>query len=199
MDLREVSDPRVLAAMHSVPRHEFVPAQYVSQAYDDHPIPIGLGQTISQPYIVALMTELLELKGAERVLEIGTGSGYQAAILSLLAAEVHTVEMLPQLAEQAAQRLRALGYSNATVHLGDGFLGWPESAPYDAILVACAADQVPPSLVEQLVDGGRLVIPVGPQYGGQMLEMIEKRAGRTTTREITGVVFVPLRRPGSHS
>ncbi len=190
--LREISDPRVLAAMEAVPRERFVPAQYAEDAYGDHPLPIGYGQTISQPYIVALMTQLLELKGHEKVLEVGAGSGYQAAILSLLAHEVYTVERIPQLAEKARQRLRELGYHNVYIRVGDGYEGWPEHAPYDAIIVTCAAEEIPPPLVEQLADGGRLVIPVGESGWSQRLMFIRKRGTELEQREVAGVVFVPL-------
>ncbi len=190
--LREVSDPRVLAAMEAVPRHRFVPAQYAEDAYGDHPLPIGYGQTISQPYIVALMTQLLELKGHEKVLEIGAGSGYQAAILSLLAREVYTVERIPQLAEKARERLSELGYRNVHIRVGDGYEGWPEHAPYDAIIVTCAADEIPPPLVEQLADGGRMVIPLGESGWSQRLVLVRKRGAELEQREIAGVVFVPL-------
>ncbi len=190
--LREISDPRVLAAMEAVPRERFVPAEYAEDAYGDHPLPIGYGQTISQPYIVALMTQLLELKGHERVLEVGAGSGYQAAILSLLARDVFTVERIPQLAEKARERLRELGYHNVHIRVGDGYEGWPEHAPYDAIIVTCAADEVPPPLIEQLADGGRLVIPVGESGWSQRLMLLRKRGAEVEQREVAGVVFVPL-------
>ncbi len=190
--LREVSDPRVLAAMEAVPRDRFVPAEYRDDAYGDYPLPIGYGQTISQPYIVALMTQLLELKGHEKVLEIGAGSGYQAAILSLLAREVYSVERIPQLAEMARQRLGELGYHNVRIRVGDGYEGWPEHAPYDAIIVTCAAEEVPPPLVEQLADGGRMVIPVGESGWSQRLMLLRKRGGDVEQREVAGVVFVPL-------
>jgi protein-L-isoaspartate(D-aspartate) O-methyltransferase len=190
--LREVSDPRVLHAMESVPRDRFVPLQHEDDAYGDHPLPIGYGQTISQPYIVALMTELLQLKGDEKVLEIGTGSGYQTAILSLLAREVYTVERVPQLAEMARERLSELGYQNVHIRLSDGYEGWPEHAPYDAIIVTCAAEEMPTPLVEQLADGGRLVAPVGESGWSQSLVLLHKRGTEITRREIAGVVFVPL-------
>ena len=190
--LREVSDPRVLAAMEAVPRHRFVPAQYAEDAYGDHPLPIGYGQTISQPYIVALMTQLLELKGHEKVLEIGAGSGYQAAILSLLAREVYTVERIPQLAEKARERLSELGYRNVHIRVGDGYEGWPEHAPYHAIIVTCAAEEIPPPLVEQLADGGRMVIPLGESGWSQRLVLVRKRGAELEQREIASVVFVPL-------
>jgi len=190
--LREVSDPRVLAAMDAVPRHQFVPLQHEDEAYGDYPLPIGYGQTISQPYIVALMTELLELKGDEKVLEIGTGSGYQTAILSLLAREVYSVERIPQLAEKARERLHELGYANVHIHLDDGYEGWPEHAPYDAIIVTCAAEQMPQPLVQQLADGGRLVAPVGESGWSQSLVMLHKRGTDIARRNVAGVVFVPL-------
>ncbi len=188
---RGVRDPRVLAAMQQVPRHSFVPAASLEEAYGDFPLPIGHGQTISQPYIVAYMTERLGLHGDEKVLEIGTGSGYQAAILGLLAREVHTVERIPALAEAARRRLAELGYTNATVHLSDGTLGLPQHAPYDAILVTAAAPEVPHPLLEQLADGGRLLAPVGDR-GFQHLERWI-RLGDTWQRQVLeSVAFVPL-------
>ena len=188
---RGVTDPRVLDAMRRVPRHLCVPPDYRDLAYSDGPLPIGHGQTISQPYIVAYMTALLRLKGDEKVLEIGTGSGYQAAVLAHLAREVHTVERIPALAEQAAERLRQLGYTNVTVHLGDGTLGLPQFAPYDAILVTAAAPQVPQSLLEQLADGGRLVIPVGSR-GVQYLERWLRFGDEFHRQVLDPVAFVPL-------
>ncbi|HIE52022.1 MAG TPA: protein-L-isoaspartate(D-aspartate) O-methyltransferase, partial [Armatimonadetes bacterium] len=158
---RGVRDPRVLEAMRQVPRHKFVLPSLQAQAYQDTPLPIGLDQTISQPYMVALMTELLELKGPEKVLEVGTGSGYQAAILAELAEQVYTIERIPELAAAARQRLQELGYHNVTVRVGDGTLGWPEEAPFEAIIVTAGGQTVPPALKEQLAEGGRLVIPVG--------------------------------------
>jgi protein-L-isoaspartate(D-aspartate) O-methyltransferase len=193
---RGVKEERVLAAMAKVPRHEFVPSDEVDQAYDDHPLPIGFGQTISQPYIVALMTELLEVESGEKVLEIGTGSGYQAAVLAELTDQVYTVEIIPELARAAAHRLDRLGYEEVTVRTGDGYLGWPEAAPFDAIIVTAAPDHVPPPLLQQLADGGRMVIPVGPPGGYQTLWLITERGGQTFSENITGVTFVPLlRRP----
>ncbi len=192
---RGVHDKRILAVMESVPRHLFLAQAARSWAYGDAPVTIGHGQTISQPYIVALMTELLRLKGDERALDIGTGSGYQAAVLSQLVAEVHTVEMIPELAAEARDRLHHLGYSNVHVHVGDGSCGWPEFAPYGAILVAAAAPDVPPPLLEQLKDGGRMVLPVGSS-GYQQLE-VWTCAGQDYRREINlPVAFVPLR--GEH-
>ena len=190
--IRDVSDERVLAAMESVWRHCFVREEDLHYAYADHPLPIGYGQTISQPYIVALMTELLALDPDDKVLEIGTGSGYQAAVLSGLVAEVYTVEIVEPLAASATERLAALGYENVTVKHADGYYGWPEHAPFDAIIVTAAPDHVPPPLVNQLKDGGRLVIPVGPQGGFQVLWQITRQGSQVQAKEITGVRFVPL-------
>ncbi len=188
---RGVCSPRVLEAMLAVLRHEFVPAESIGSAYADQPLPIGEGQTISQPYMVAVMTEALELTGAERVLEVGAGSGYQAAVLSLLAAEVHTVENHPALAASAAERLARLGYTNVYVHAGDGTLGWPDAAPFDGIVVTAAAPHVPPPLVEQLSEGGRLIIPVGSSDQQELLE-VRKLRGQTTARVLNYCRFVPL-------
>lgn len=192
---RGIHDPRVLAAFERVPRHRFVPPELRAEAYDDAPLPIGSGQTISQPYIVALMSELLHLTGTERVLEVGTGSGYQAAILAHLAAEVHTVELLPALAEGARQVLESLRITNVHIHCADGSLGWPQAAPYQGILVAAAAPAVPPPLLEQLDEGGRLVLPVGAR-GFQRLETWQRRGERFESADILPVAFVPLR--GKH-
>jgi protein-L-isoaspartate(D-aspartate) O-methyltransferase len=189
---RGVADPRVLRAMEHVPRHEFVPDNYVDQAYADHPLPIGHGQTISQPYIVALMTELLDLKETDRVLEIGTGSGYQAAILSEIVAEVYTVEIVEPLAKEAEERLERLGYKNVHVLYADGYYGWEEHAPYDAIIVTCAPDHIPQPLVKQLAEGGSLVVPVGPPGGYQTLWQITRQGEEIKKRNVTGVLFVPL-------
>jgi len=192
---RDIKDPRVLAAMRQVPRHLFVPADERASAYEDRPLPIGYGQTISQPYIVALMTELAKPKPTDRALEIGTGSGYQAAILSKLVAEVHSIEIVEPLADEARTRLATLGFANVVCRTGDGYNGWLEKAPFDLILVTAAPDHVPPALVAQLRPGGRLVIPVGPVFSVQELLVIEKDAsGRTRTEQITPVRFVPLRR-----
>jgi protein-L-isoaspartate(D-aspartate) O-methyltransferase len=192
---RDVKDPRVLAAMREVPRHLFVPADQQSSAYDDRPLPIGYGQTISQPYIVALMTELARPKATDRALEIGTGTGYQAAILSRLVAEVYSIEIVEPLAAEARTRLARLGYTNVTSRTGDGYGGWPEKAPFDLIVVTAAPDHVPPPLVAQLKPGGRLVIPVGEVFSVQELVVIEKDAsGKTRTEQITPVRFVPLKR-----
>jgi protein-L-isoaspartate(D-aspartate) O-methyltransferase len=189
---RGLRDPRLLATFESVPRHLFVPEEYRQHAYADGPLPIGFNQTISQPYIVAFMTHLLELTGRERVLEVGTGSGYQAAILSYLAAEVHTVEIVPELAAQAERILSELGCQNVHCHLADGSLGWMDTAPYDGILVTAAAPSAPQTLLSQLAEGGRLVLPVGDR-GYQELEIWRKVNGEFTRRSSLGVTFVPLR------
>jgi protein-L-isoaspartate(D-aspartate) O-methyltransferase len=194
---RGVTDQDVLDAMERVPRHEFVPSQYRPQAYADHPLPIGFGQTISQPYIVALMTQLLELKPGHRVLEVGTGSGYQAAILGEIVAEVYTVEIIEALAIQARERLARLGCGNVRVRCGDGYFGWEEHAPYDAIVVTAAAREIPPPLLAQLKDGGKLVVPVGPPGGYQTLWEISKKKAKFNKRNVTGVLFVPL--TGDHA
>ena len=190
---RGVDDQGVIGAMLAVPRHEFVPSDLRDMAYSDRPLPIGEGQTISQPYIVALMTELLHLERGDKVLEVGTGSGYQAAVASHLADSVFTIEILPGLAEQATERLRDLGYSDVVVKEGDGYYGWPEHAPFDGIVVTAAAGHIPPPLVEQLEPGGRMVIPVGGQFQVQQLVLVEKRPdGSVTTRSLVPVRFVPL-------
>jgi protein-L-isoaspartate(D-aspartate) O-methyltransferase len=188
---RGIVDKKVLAAMDEVPRHEFVPADFRNHAYEDSPLPIGEGQTISQPYIVASMTAALHLSGSERVLEIGTGCGYQAAVLSLLAKQVYTVECRGALATAAAQRLSRLGYLIVHVHCGDGTLGLPECAPFDAILVAAAAHSVPPPLLAQLGEGGRLIIPIGDTEN-QELQIFERRGSAFRTRTLEGCRFVPL-------
>ena len=187
---RDVRDPRVLAALARVPRQQFVPEGSRHEAYEDHPVPIGHGQTISQPYIVAFMTEALRLQPSHRVLEIGTGCGYQTAVLAELAREVYSVEVIPLLAGEARERLDALGYSNVHVQVGDGHRGWPEYAPYDRILVAAAAESVPPALVEQLADTGILVIPVGAW--NQELRVLQKHGTRVDLLGTLGVRFVPL-------
>jgi len=190
---RGVRDPRVLDAMRSVPRHEFVPAALQDDAYADTPLSIGHGQTISQPYIVALMTELARPAPTDRALEVGTGSGYQAAVLSRLVARVFSIELVEPLAHSAASTLQRLGFANVTVRGGDGYFGWPEEAPFDIILVTAAPEQVPEALVAQLKPGGRLIVPVGRVFDVQDLQIIEKdRAGRTTTRSVIPVRFVPL-------
>jgi protein-L-isoaspartate(D-aspartate) O-methyltransferase len=189
---RGIDDRRVLEALRAVPRHLFVPAALQSEAYADGPLPIGEGQTISQPYIVAKMTELLRLKPSDRVFELGTGSGYQAAVASRLCSHVYTVEIQPKLAERAAGVLRELGYDNVTVRVGDGFRGWPEAAPFDAMLITAAVPDLPEGLLSQLKPGGRAVIPVGPALGIQDLILVEKTAdGKTATKTIFPVRFVP--------
>jgi protein-L-isoaspartate(D-aspartate) O-methyltransferase len=187
---RGVKDPRVLSAMLKVERHLFVPKELQTSAYTDQPLTIGEGQTISQPYIVALMTELLELKGEEKVLEIGTGSGYQAAILAELAKEVYTIEIIEALATSAKKVLLQIGYQNIMAKTGDGYLGWPEVAPFDAIIITAAPDHIPEPLLEQLKEGGRMVTPVGTY--SQVLKRVIKRSGRTETSDIVPVVFVPM-------
>ena len=190
--VRGVLDPRVLEAMRQVPRHCFVPPEYAAMAYSDGPLPIGQGQTISQPYIVALMSEMMELQGDETVLEIGTGSGYQAAVLAQLAKIVHTIERHAALAEHAKQLLQALEVRNVTVHVGDGTLGLLQYAPYQAIMVTAASPGVPEPLLEQLADGGRLVIPVG-SHGSQILERWSRQGAAYHQEKILPVAFVPLR------
>jgi protein-L-isoaspartate(D-aspartate) O-methyltransferase len=188
---RGIKDEIVISAMAAAPRHAFVPLELQSQAYDDIPLPIGSGQTISQPYIVAAMTAALRLQPSDRVLEIGTGCGYHAAILSRLAQEVFTVESRPELASAASERLARLGYSNVHVHCGDGTLGLPEFAPFDAILVAAAAPRVPEPLLVQLGEGGRMIIPVG-DTDSQRLQLLEKRGGAFSKTALEGCRFVPL-------
>lgn len=191
LQARGISESRVLAAFLKVPRQLFVPEAFQHEAYADHPIPIGAGQTISQPYMVALMTQLLRLQGHERVLDIGTGSGYQVAILAELALEVYSVEWLPELAQEAKAHLGALGYGNVQLTVGNGSPGWPEHAPYDGILVAAAAPRVPPPLLDQLADQGRLVIPLGGR-DAQTLTLIEKHGATVQHTPIITCVFVPL-------
>lgn len=193
---RGIKDERVLAAMRAVPRHEFVPEDQRHFAYADRPLPIGHGQTISQPFIVAFMTEQLKPQPTDKVLEIGTGSGYQAAVLSGLVNEVFTIEIVEPLAKRAETDLRRLGYTNVFVKAGDGYKGWPERAPFDAIIVTCAPDQIPQPLVEQLKEGGRMVIPVGPEGGVQELYLLEKRGGEVQRQAILPVRFVPMTREG---
>ena len=189
---RDITDPRVLAAMGKVPRHRFVPDYLTTLAYGDHPLPIGGGQTISQPYIVALMSQWAAVAPGDRVLEVGTGSGYQAAVLGELTDQVFTVELLPELAKQAAERLKTLGYQQVRVRTGDGYRGWPEEAPFDAILVTAAAPKLPPALREQLKEGGRLVIPLGEAGGDQTLVRLRKVKGELQEEERLPVRFVPL-------
>jgi protein-L-isoaspartate(D-aspartate) O-methyltransferase len=189
---RGVDDPRVLQAMLKVERHLFVPENYRHMAYADRPVPIGEGQTISQPYIVALMTYHLHLKPEDKVLEIGTGSGYQAAVLAELAKEVYSIEIIDELARTAQERLRQLGYTNVWVKNGDGFYGWKEYAPYDAIIVTCAAPSIPEHLVEQLTEGGRMILPLGGEPFHQSLTVLTKQGGKIEKQLISDVVFVPM-------
>ncbi len=189
---RGIKDERVIKALREVKRHQFVPEQHRHLSYEDHPLAIGLGQTISQPYIVALMTENLDLNGEEKVLEVGTGSGYQAAILAELSKEVYTIEIKEDLANRSRQILQDLGYQNVHVRHGDGFLGWPEQAPFDAIIVTCAPEKIPEPLLAQLKEGGRLIIPVGDTY--QQLKLVIKQDNKIQIRDIIPVRFVPMLR-----
>jgi protein-L-isoaspartate(D-aspartate) O-methyltransferase len=191
MAARGIRDPRVLEAMRTVPRHEFVPAESRDRAYEDRPLPIGHSQTISQPYIVAFMTEHLALKPTDRVLEVGTGSGYQAAVLAKLVSEIYSIEIVEPLAKRAIGDLARLGFRNVHVRHGDGYQGWPEAAPFDAIIVTCAPTRIPEPLQQQLKEGGRMVIPVG-DAGDQTLYLMEKRNGRIEQRSILPVAFVPM-------
>ena len=188
---RGLTDDRLLSAFRKVPRHRFVPRDYHTEAYADHPLPIGEQQTISQPYIVALMISHLRLQGHERVLELGAGSGYQLAILAELALEVYSIERIPELAERAERRLRECGYANVHLSAGNGTLGWPEHAPYDAIIVSAAAPEIPSALIRQLGDPGRLLIPLGSSKA-QMLTLIVQRQGQVSRHELTPCTFVPL-------
>ena len=201
LEARGIRDPAVLEAFRRVPRERFVPEGEVREAYGDHALPIGNGQTISQPYIVAFMTEGLHLTPESRVLEIGTGSGYQAAILAELAREVDTIELVPELAKQAQERLNRFGYDNVHVRHGDGYSGWPEKAPFDAIVVTAAAEAVPPALMEQLKEGGRMMIPLGGPDAIQELTVVtKKKGGGCATKPLMSVRFVPFHRDqGSHT
>ena len=191
IEARGVKNPEVLAVMRTIPRELFVPESVRPQAYDDHPLPIGFGQTISQPFIVGLMTELLDPKKNHRVLEIGTGSGYQAAVLSRLVGELYSIEIVPELARSAAETLRSLGFSNVTVREGDGYRGWPEKAPFDRIILTAAPPEIPQALLDQLRPGGRLVAPVG--VSDQNLVVVQKSTdGKTSTRSVLPVRFVPM-------
>ena len=189
---RDIRDPKVLEIMGRIPRHLFVEPSLRGKAYADYPLPIAEGQTISQPYIVALMTQILQVQPGERVLEVGTGSGYQAAVLAELGAQVYSIEVQKTLAKQAALRLKELGYDRVQVRYGDGYLGWEEAAPFDAIIVTCAADHIPPPLIKQLKEGGRLVIPLGSTTYFQTLTLLTKKEGRTDIQRLLGVAFVPM-------
>ncbi len=189
---RDIRDGRVLEAMRRVPRHLFVPHGLRPRAYEDYPLPIGEGQTISQPYIVALMTQVLEIKRGEKVLEVGTGSGYQAAVLAEMGARVFSIEINPALAERAFRSLAELGYKDVLVRAGDGFFGWPEEAPFDAVIVTAAPEKVPPALFDQLKEGGRLIIPLGRTNFLQVLTLVTKKEGKPVSREILDVRFVPM-------
>jgi protein-L-isoaspartate(D-aspartate) O-methyltransferase len=190
LEARDIKDPRVLASMTKVPRHEFVPIELIESAYDDCPLPLKSGQTISQPYIVGYMTQALGLKGTEKVLEIGTGSGYQAAVLAEIVREVYTVEILPELSEQAVATLKKLGYSNVHFRVGDGYAGWAEHAPFDRIIVTAAPEEVPQPLIDQLKIGGRMIIPIGRME--QNLTVLEKENAGVTRRSTIPVRFVPM-------
>jgi protein-L-isoaspartate(D-aspartate) O-methyltransferase len=192
IESRGITDEDVLMAMRSVPRHVFVPEDLVNRAYDDSPLPIGSGQTISQPYIVALMTESLQILPGQRILEIGTGSGYQAAVLAAMSADVYTIEIIPELATAAADRLKSLGYTKLHTLQADGYFGWEEFAPFDAIIVTAAPDHLPQALADQLAEGGRLVVPIGPVGFTQTLWVFEKVNGELTATNLGGVRFVPL-------
>jgi len=189
---RDIRDPKILEIMGKVPRHLFVEPSLKGKAYADHPLPIGEGQTISQPYIVALMTQILKIQPGERVLEIGTGSGYQAAVLAELTDQVYTIEIMEALTQQAAQRLGQLGYEKVKVKYGDGYFGWEEAAPFDAIIVTCAANHIPPPLIKQLKEGGRLIIPLGSTTYFQNLTLLTKKMGKTDVQHLLGVAFVPM-------
>ena len=194
---RDIFSAAVLDAMRKVPRHVFVPDEYKSWSYSDQPLPIGEGQTISQPYIVAYMTQELQIKPGDRILEIGTGSGYQAAVLAELALEVYTIEIVESLGKAAAQRLKRLGYENAKVRVGDGYNGWPDAAPFDAIMVTAGAEELPEPLIEQLAEGGRMIIPIGPHGGVRQLTLIRRKKGKYKSEKLMPVRFVPFVRKDS--
>jgi protein-L-isoaspartate(D-aspartate) O-methyltransferase len=191
---RGITNPEVLDAMRKVPRHLFVPKDYENDAYNDYPLPIGYGQTISQPFIVAYMTEVVKPAARKKALEIGTGSGYQAAVLAEIVDKVYTIEIVPELAKESAERLKNMGYDNVICKFGDGYQGWSEHAPFDIIVVTAAPDQIPQPLIDQLAENGRLIIPVGTPGGVQELILVIKRNGKTETRRLTFVRFVPFKR-----
>jgi protein-L-isoaspartate(D-aspartate) O-methyltransferase len=190
---RGITDPLVLNAMKKVPRHLFVPQEYINEAYEDGPLPIGYGQTISQPYIVAYMTEVANPDLTKKALEIGTGSGYQAAVLAEIVNKVYTIEIVPELAKEAAERLEKLGYKNVKVKYGDGYAGWKEYSPFDIIIITAAAEQIPQPLIDQLAENGKLVIPIGYANAVQELMLLEKEKGRITKTRLLSVRFVPFR------
>jgi protein-L-isoaspartate(D-aspartate) O-methyltransferase len=194
IESRGVKDPSVLKSVRTVQRHLFVPESQIANAYSDRPLPIGYGQTISQPYIVAYMTELIKPTPAFKVLEIGTGSGYQAAVLSEIVKDVYTIEIVPQLGNSAADRLKKLGYKKVKVKVDDGYFGWKENAPYDAIVVTAATEFIPPPLLEQLKNGGKMVIPIGSPFMTQTLTLVEKKDKKMITKSLLPVVFVPFTR-----
>ena len=194
IERRGVADPAVLKSMRTVERHLFVPENNAANAYEDRPLPIGYGQTISQPFIVAYMTEIINPRPQHKVLEIGTGSGYQAAVLAEVVKTVYTIEIIPDLGNAASTRLQKLGYNNVNVKIADGYFGWPEHGPYDAIVVTAAAEFVPPPLIEQLRDGGKIVIPIGGPFMNQNLMLIEKNGKKITTKNLMPVAFVPFTR-----
>lgn len=191
---RGIKNEKVISALRKVPRHLLIPEEKWSVAYGDHPIPIGEGQTISQPYIVALMTELLDLKEGEKVLEIGTGSGYQAAVIAeVVKTDVYTIEIIPSLAKTAEKNLQRQGYHNIKIKTGDGFLGWKEHSPFDKIIITCSISQVPQPLIKQLKEGGKIVLPLGEEFSPQILTVVEKKKkGKLVYKDITGVIFVPM-------
>ena len=189
---RDITDPQILEIMGRVPRHLFVEKSLRRQAYADHPLPIGEGQTISQPYIVALMTQILQIKRGEKVLEIGTGSGYQAAVLAELTDQVFSIEIREKLTQAASRVLKELGYNQVRLKSGDGYFGWEEFAPFDAIIVTCAANHIPPPLIKQLKEGGRLILPLGNTAYFQTLTLVTKKAGQTDVQHLSGVAFVPM-------
>ncbi|GBD87386.1 protein-L-isoaspartate O-methyltransferase [bacterium BMS3Abin03] len=194
IEYRGINNQPTLKAMTAVPRHKFVPPNLVNRAYDDDPLPIGYGQTISQPYIVAYMTAAIDPKPEYKVLEIGTGSGYQAAVLSEIVSEVYTIEIITELYNSSSKRLRDLGYKNVTCKNADGYYGWKEHAPFDAIIVTAAAEYIPPPLIEQLKDGGKMIIPVGSPFLNQNLILVEKKGEDITTKALLPVLFVPFKR-----
>lgn len=195
---RDITDKKVLDAMGKVKRHLFVDKDLWDQAYKDHPLPLGEGQTISQPYVVALMTQALAIMPGEKVLEIGTGAGYQAAVLAEITDKVYTIEILPRLAQKAARRLQALGYASVKVKCGDGYAGWEEYAPFDAIIITCAATHIPPPLLKQLKMGGKLIMPLGGTFFTQDLTLVTKKESGNEVTSITGVAFVPMTGKAEH-